>query len=59
MIDTQDEPQPKRCPVCLGRGALHCECWPGDCICGGDDEPCEECAGTGWIYPDDDYPEDY
>ena len=39
----------KRCPVCRGRGALRCECWPGDCICGWDDEPCDNCEGTGWI----------
>lgn len=49
----------KKCTACNGRGALHCDCWPGDCICGWDDEPCEECFGTGWIDPDDDYwPED-
>jgi len=45
----------KRCPVCRGRGALRCVCWPGDCICGWDDEPCEECAGIGWIEPDWEY----
>lgn len=44
--------KPKRCPVCNGRGALHCNCWPCDCLCGGDDEPCDNCDGIGWIYPD-------
>lgn len=42
----------RRCPVCHGRGALRCDCWPGDCICGWDDEPCETCDGTGWIDPE-------
>ena len=41
----------KRCTVCNGRGYFHCECWPADCICGGDYEPCEECGGDGWIDP--------
>lgn len=44
----------KRCPVCNGRGYFHCDCWPGDCICGWDDEPCEWCCGNGWIESDDD-----
>lgn len=47
--------QPKRCPVCRGRGAIRCQCWPGDCICGWDDEPCEACDGTGTLPPPDDY----
>lgn len=49
----------KRCPVCDGRGYFLCACWPGDCICGFGDESCEECEGTGWILPDDDYGGDY
>lgn len=44
-------PELRRCPVCHGRGYFHCECWPGDCICGLDYEDCEECRGTGWIDP--------
>jgi hypothetical protein len=50
--------EPKKCPVCSGRGALRCGCWPGDCICGYDDEPCGNCEGTGWLWPDDRY-DDY
>lgn len=42
------------CSVCDGRGYLRCDCRPGDCICGHDDEPCDECAGTGVIGHDDD-----
>jgi hypothetical protein len=49
-----DRPPLKKCPVCRGRGSLRCDCWPCDCICGWDDEPCEECNGTGWIDPLDD-----
>ncbi len=54
----------KRCPVCHGRGAIRCDCWPGDCICGWDDEPCDNCDGTGDanynadFYPDYDEPID-
>lgn len=48
----------KRCVVCRGRGYHHCDCWPGDCICGYGDEPCEECEGTGWIEPWDYYPDE-
>jgi hypothetical protein len=40
-----------KCADCNGRGYHRCECWPGDCICGQDDEPCWECAGDGWIDP--------
>jgi len=43
----------KKCRVCSGRGYFHCECWPGDCICGSDDEDCEICEATGWIYTED------
>lgn len=49
----------KRCSVCGGRGYFRCDCWPGDCICGLDDEPCEECGGEGWIDPSYDYDEPY
>ena len=51
-----EPPKLKRCPICKGRGALRCDCWPGDCICGWDDEPCEACGGHGWYddYDDDD-----
>lgn len=48
-----EHPPAKPCPICRGRGALRCDCWPGDCICGFDDEPCDNCYGTGWLYPDD------
>lgn len=41
----------KRCTACNGRGYFHCECWPADCLCGGDYEPCEECGGDGWVDP--------
>ena len=41
-----------RCRVCRGRGYFHCDCWPADCICGYDYEPCDECEGTGWLRPD-------
>ncbi len=50
-----ESPKLSRCTVCNGRGYHRCDCWPGDCICGRDDEPCEECAGTGWIDPYGDY----
>lgn len=39
----------KKCQACNGRGYFHCDCWPGDCICGLDYEDCEECRGEGWI----------
>ena len=57
----REEPKPKRCPACNGRGYTRCDCWPGDCICGFGDETCDECLGEGRIYPDyidDDYDED-
>ena len=41
----------KPCRLCNGRGYFHCKCWPGDCICGGDDERCDECGGEGWVDP--------
>ena len=44
--------KPKKCPVCSGWGYIPCEYWPGDCICGYGDEDCEECEGTGRIWPD-------
>jgi len=46
-----------RCAACDGRGYHRCECWPGDCICGWDDQDCEECGGEGWIDPSYDYPD--
>lgn len=46
-----DTPELKRCPACNGRGYHHCDCWPGDCICGFGDETCEECRGEGWLDP--------
>lgn len=52
------ESKATRCPICHGRGALRCDCWPGDCICGGDDEPCEGCDGHGWLHPDDTWDDD-
>lgn len=39
----------KKCPECMGLGYFHCECWPGDCICGVGDRDCENCRGEGWI----------
>jgi len=47
--------KPKSCTACNGRGYHHCECWPGDCICGWDNESCEDCEGSGLIYPEDEY----
>lgn len=44
------------CTACDGRGYFRCACWPGDCICGWDDQDCEECGGEGIIdnfYADD------
>lgn len=38
-----------KCFACDGRGYFRCECWPGDCICGFDDETCEECGGEGTL----------
>ena len=52
---TPEKPTLKRCPVCRGRGAIRCDCWPGDCICGWDDEPCDNCDGTGFLDPWFDY----
>jgi len=49
-----DDEKPRRCSVCHGRGYTLCECWPGDCICGHDDEDCIACDGEGWFYPEDD-----
>ena len=51
--------QLKKCQCCNGRGYHRCDCWPGDCICGWDDEPCEECGGDGVIYPTYDDWDDY
>lgn len=41
----------KKCPACNGRGYFRCDCWPADCICGQDEETCDECGGDGWIDP--------
>ena len=51
-----DLPTEKRCSACNGRGYFRCACWPGDCICGQDDEGCENCGGTGFLDPA--YPEE-
>lgn len=51
-------PKLKRCQACNGQGYHHCECWPCDCLCGMDYEPCEECDGTGIIDPLSDWPDD-
>lgn len=49
-----------KCKACNGRGYFRCECWPGDCICGQDEETCWECAGDGVIdnFYDDYYPDE-
>ena len=52
-----EKPKLKRCPTCNGRGYHRCGCWPADCICGWDDETCEDCDGYGWFDPDQ-YPDD-
>lgn len=44
----------RKCTVCNGRGYTRCDCWPGDCICGWDEEDCEFCDGTGYFEPDED-----
>lgn len=41
------------CRVCLGRGYIQCECWPGDCICGHGEQDCEYCDGTGDDWSDE------
>ncbi len=41
----------KPCPDCGGYGGHRCECWPADCICGWDDDPCDRCDGSGYINP--------
>lgn len=51
------DPEIKPCPACSGLGYFRCDCWPGDCICGHDEEPCFECGGEGWI--DDSYDDDF
>jgi DnaJ-class molecular chaperone len=37
------------CAACDGLGYFRCGCWPGDCICGFDEETCDECGGEGII----------
>jgi len=56
MVDDDDELRP--CLDCKGRGYHRCPCWPADCLCGQEDEDCENCDGTGWLdpsYDDDTY----
>lgn len=53
-----EAPKLKKCPACNGRGYHRCDCWPGDCICGWDDETCEECDGDGVIDLTYDYMDD-
>lgn len=49
-----------KCPACSGRGYFRCDCWPGDCICGQDEDTCWECVGEGWIDPSyDDFDGDF
>lgn len=36
-----------KCKACNGRGYFRCECWPGDCICGNEEELCQSCFGEG------------
>ena len=47
----------RKCPACAGLGYFRCDCWPGDCICGQDEDTCWECEGEGLIDPtyDDDF----
>lgn len=45
--------RPVRCQSCSGRGYHPCGCWPGDCLCGWDDEECEDCGGTGFERDED------
>lgn len=42
----------KDCTACNAKGYHHCDCWPGECLCGDDYEPCEECGGDGFIDED-------
>lgn len=44
---TTAEHERRKCPACHGCGYTRCDCWPGDCICGRDDERCDACLGTG------------
>lgn len=48
----------ERCPSCNGRGYTRCDCWPGDCICGWDDEDCDACCGNGDADWDDSWEDD-
>lgn len=41
-----------KCPDCDGLGYIRCACWPGDCICGLDDQDCENCNGGGVVWCD-------
>ena len=57
--DKPNDDKPRLCTVCNGRGYIRCDCWPGDCICGWDDEPCEYCCETGVIGGCEDYDNDW
>lgn len=56
MYDDDDDDDMAKCAACNGRGYHRCACWPGDCICGQEDEDCECCDAIGWVRPDQDEP---
>lgn len=55
---TPTEHERRKCPACYGRGHARCDCWPGYCTCGRDDESCEACLGTGDADWDDSWEDD-